>query len=61
MEHLTMNCFYFQSVLVETQDKALRRISELREQCGLEQSAKVIFIHIINITKKMYIKLCGGT
>ncbi|XP_011555959.3 golgin subfamily A member 4 [Plutella xylostella] len=28
------------SVLVETQDKALRRISELREQCGLEQSAK---------------------
>lgn len=31
----------FQSVLVETQDKALRRISELREQCSLEQSAKV--------------------
>lgn len=30
-----------QSVLVETQDKALRRISELREQCSLEQSAKV--------------------
>lgn len=28
------------SVLVETQDKALRRISELREQCSLEQSAK---------------------
>ncbi|CAH0699040.1 unnamed protein product [Spodoptera exigua] len=28
------------SVLVETQDKALRRISELREQCALEQSAK---------------------
>ncbi|GBP56366.1 Golgin subfamily A member 4 [Eumeta japonica] len=28
------------SVLVETQDKALRRISELREQCNLEQSAK---------------------
>lgn len=28
------------SVLVETQDKALRRISELREQCTLEQSAK---------------------
>jgi golgin subfamily A member 4 len=25
------------SVLVETQDKALRRISELREQCALEQ------------------------
>lgn len=33
--------FYFQSVLVETQDKALRRISELKEQCSLEQSAKV--------------------
>ncbi|XP_077295046.1 golgin subfamily A member Golgin-245 [Arctopsyche grandis] len=28
------------AVLVETQDKALRRISELREQCQLEQSAK---------------------
>ncbi|KAL4715220.1 hypothetical protein ACJJTC_007802 [Scirpophaga incertulas] len=28
------------SVLVETQDKALRRISELKEQCTLEQSAK---------------------
>ncbi|XP_013166855.1 PREDICTED: golgin subfamily A member 4-like [Papilio xuthus] len=28
------------NVLVETQDKALRRISELREQCTLEQSAK---------------------
>ncbi|XP_058838562.1 myosin-10-like isoform X2 [Topomyia yanbarensis] len=28
------------SVLVETQDKALRRISELREQCSLEQQAK---------------------
>lgn len=26
---------------METQDKALRRISELREQCSLEQSAKV--------------------
>lgn len=36
----------FQSVLVETQDKALRRISELREQCALEQSAKVF-----NVTK----------
>lgn len=34
--------FFLQSVLVETQDKALRRISELREQCALEQSAKVI-------------------
>ncbi|XP_036669624.2 uncharacterized protein [Drosophila suzukii] len=29
-----------QSVLVETQDKALRRISELREHCTLEQQAK---------------------
>ncbi|VVC94167.1 unnamed protein product [Leptidea sinapis] len=29
-----------QNVLVETQDKALRRISELKEQCSLEQSAK---------------------
>lgn len=28
-------------MLVETQDKALRRISELKEQCALEQSAKV--------------------
>ncbi|XP_030368835.1 myosin-11 [Scaptodrosophila lebanonensis] len=28
------------SVLVETQEKALRRISELREQCTLEQQAK---------------------
>ncbi|CAD7078442.1 unnamed protein product [Hermetia illucens] len=28
------------SVLVETQDKAIRRISELREQCSLEQQAK---------------------
>ncbi|CAG5018078.1 unnamed protein product [Parnassius apollo] len=28
------------NVLVETQDKALRRISELREQCTLEQGAK---------------------
>ncbi|XP_037956955.1 golgin subfamily A member 4 isoform X2 [Teleopsis dalmanni] len=28
------------SVLVETQDKAIRRISELREQCTLEQQAK---------------------
>lgn len=28
------------AVLVETQDKALRRISELREQCSLEQQAK---------------------
>nr|XP_049461887.1 myosin-2 heavy chain [Anopheles coluzzii] len=28
------------SVLVETQDKALRRMSELREQCVLEQQAK---------------------
>ncbi|XP_011208868.2 golgin subfamily A member 4 [Bactrocera dorsalis] len=28
------------SVLVETQEKAIRRISELREQCSLEQQAK---------------------
>ncbi|XP_067632790.1 golgin subfamily A member 4-like [Eurosta solidaginis] len=28
------------SVLVETQEKAIRRISELREQCTLEQEAK---------------------
>lgn len=28
------------SVLLETQDKALRRINELREQCNLEQQAK---------------------
>lgn len=34
------NLLPFQSVLVETQDKALRRISELREQCSLEQQAK---------------------
>uniref|UniRef100_A0A1Y1N6K8 GRIP domain-containing protein n=1 Tax=Photinus pyralis TaxID=7054 RepID=A0A1Y1N6K8_PHOPY len=27
-------------VLVETQDKALRRVAELREQCSLEQKAK---------------------
>lgn len=33
--------FLLQNVLVETQDKALRRISELKEQCTLEQSAKV--------------------
>lgn len=32
--------YSFQAVLVETQDKALRRISELREQCSLEQQAK---------------------
>ena len=29
-----------ESVLVETQDKALRRISDLKEQCQLEQQAK---------------------
>ncbi|XP_023014792.2 golgin subfamily A member Golgin-245 [Leptinotarsa decemlineata] len=28
------------SVLVETQDKAIRRVSELKEQCSLEQKAK---------------------
>ncbi|KAJ4439450.1 hypothetical protein ANN_07574 [Periplaneta americana] len=30
----------FQTVLVESQDKALRRIAELKEQCQLEQKAK---------------------
>jgi hypothetical protein len=30
----------WQTVLTETQDKALLRISELREQCLLEQQAK---------------------
>lgn len=29
-----------ESLLVETQDKALRRISDLKEQCQLEQQAK---------------------
>lgn len=29
-----------QNVLAETQDRSLRRISELREQCALEQQAK---------------------
>lgn len=29
-----------QHVLVETQDRSLRRISELKEQCALEQQAK---------------------
>ena len=29
-----------QNVLVETQDRSLRRISELKEQCALEQQAK---------------------
>ncbi|XP_056632429.1 golgin subfamily A member 4-like [Diorhabda sublineata] len=28
------------SVLVETQDKAIRRVTELKEQCSLEQTAK---------------------
>jgi hypothetical protein len=31
---------FFQTVLVESQDKALRRIAELKEQCQLEQKAK---------------------
>lgn len=30
----------FQTILVESQDKALRRIAELKEQCQLEQKAK---------------------
>lgn len=29
-----------EALLVETQDKALRRISDLKEQCQLEQQAK---------------------
>ena len=29
-----------ESLLVETQDKALRRIADLKEQCQLEQQAK---------------------
>lgn len=32
--------FTIQHVLVETQDRSLRRISELKEQCTLEQQAK---------------------
>lgn len=41
---------------METQDKALRRISELREQCSLEQSAKVIFLfyHIYSLLLTIY-------
>jgi 1-pyrroline-5-carboxylate dehydrogenase len=31
---------FFQTILVESQDKALRRIAELKEQCQLEQKAK---------------------
>lgn len=31
---------HFQSILSETQDKALRRIADLKEQCQLEQKAK---------------------
>ena len=29
-----------QTILAETQDRSLRRISELKEQCTLEQQAK---------------------
>jgi hypothetical protein len=36
----TENSIFFQNVLVESQDKALRRIAELKEQCQLEQKAK---------------------
>lgn len=32
--------FAFQNVLTETQDKAIRRTKELKEQCSLEQTAK---------------------
>ena len=29
-----------QTILADSQDRSLRRISELKEQCGLEQQAK---------------------
>lgn len=32
--------FFIQNTLIENQDKGLRRIAELREQCQLEQKAK---------------------
>lgn len=32
--------FIIQNTLIENQDKGLRRIAELREQCQLEQKAK---------------------
>jgi hypothetical protein len=32
--------YVLQTILVESQDKALRRIAELKEQCQLEQKAK---------------------
>lgn len=37
---LETNSTKARSVLVETQEKAIRRINELREQCALEQQAK---------------------
>ncbi|XP_022124161.2 golgin subfamily A member 4 [Pieris rapae] len=37
------------NVLVETQDKALRRISELKEQCVLENSAKAHLEQVLRI------------
>ncbi|KAF5292658.1 hypothetical protein FQR65_LT11210 [Abscondita terminalis] len=45
------------SVLVETQDKALRRVAELREQCSLEQKAKAHLENALRleIDEKQYI------
>lgn len=37
------------SVLVETQDKAIRRVSELKEQCVLEQQAKAHLENILQV------------
>ncbi|XP_045529787.1 golgin subfamily A member 4-like [Pieris brassicae] len=37
------------NVLVETQDKALRRISELKEQCSLENSAKAHLEQVLRV------------
>ena len=37
------------SVLVETQDKAIRRVNELKEQCLLEQKAKA---HLENLLRE---------
>lgn len=33
-------CSFFQHILTECQDKALRRMTELKEQCNLEKQAK---------------------
>ncbi|KAK5638936.1 hypothetical protein RI129_013231 [Pyrocoelia pectoralis] len=44
-------------VLVETQDKALRRVAELREQCSLEQKAKAHLENALRleIDEKQYV------